>query len=576
MSISAAVEDFQRAHLKAVTQEILAKATGKSANLLSYDAVRKNLRLHNTAIDRGLHDIPLDAIIGSAGRYEDFTKSFFPKRTSDESRWAGVKVAVESLQGVPAIEVYKVDQVYFVIDGNHRVSIARQMEVPSIQAYVKEIAVNVSLTPDMEPEDLILIAEQSDFYRQTRLNKSRPEIDFSLTATGMYTKLLEHIHTHRYFMGINQNRPVDWDEGVIHWADHTYKPVLDVIQQQGLLRKFPDRTPADMYLWLMEYHRELEKELGWHLSSDLVAANLSSRFSNNFRDGFQRFKTWLFDILTPDKFESGPATGSWRKQIKEIRGANTNLFTNILVPIKNPETYWIALEQAILLAKLENANLLGLYVQPPDEPFDQEICETLQAKFINRCGEMGIQGDFASEVGDPARKIVDRSKWTDLIVANFASHSMDEISPKSKTARQTMLRRSGRPLLAACEKPSKMQRPLLAFDGSPKAKEALYVAAYLANKHHLQLVVVSAINNDQLASSVQLEARKYLNSHQIKATYVVEKGSPLEIIQSTADTFNCDLLILGSYGFQPLIEIVLGSTVDRLLSKGNRPILICR
>ena len=78
MSTSAAVEDFQRAHLKAVTQEILAKATGKSADLLSYDTVRKELKLHNTAIDRGLHEIPIDAIIGSAGRYEDFTKSFFP------------------------------------------------------------------------------------------------------------------------------------------------------------------------------------------------------------------------------------------------------------------------------------------------------------------------------------------------------------------------------------------------------------------------------------------------------------------------------------------------------------------
>ena len=437
---------------------------------------------------------------------------------------------------------------------------------------------NVSLTPDIEPEDLILIAEQSDFYRQTNLNKSRPEIDFSLTATGMYAKLLEHIHTHRYFMGIDQNRPVEWDEGVIHWADHTYRPVYDVIQQQGLLRKFPDRTPADMYLWVMEYHDELEKELGWHLSSDQVAANLSSQFSNNFHDNFLRFKTWLFGILTPDNLESGPATGSWRKQVKKIRGSgsNTNLFANILVPIKNPETCWIALEQAILFAKLENADLLGLYVQPPNEAFDEEVCLTLKKKFLDRCQEVGVSGDFASEVGDPARKIVDRSTWTDLIVANFASHPMTEISSKAKTARLTMLRLSGRPLLAACEMPSQMCRPLLAFDGSPKAKEALYVAAYLVKKHHLPLIVVSAINNDQQASSIQYEARKYLTSHQIKATYVVEKGSPVDVIQDAADTFDCDLLILGSYGFQPLVEIVLGSTVDRLLTKGDRPILICR
>ena len=208
MSISSAIEDFHRAHTKAVLQEIFAKAAGKSVDLLSYDEVRKELKLHNTAIDRGLQEIPLDAIVGSAGRYEDFTKSFFPKRTSDESRWAGVKVAVESLTGVPPVEVYKVDQVYFVLDGNHRVSIARQMEVPSIQAYVKEIQVNVSLTPDIEPQDLILKSEQSAFFNRTKLNETRPLIDFTLTATGMYEKLIEHINTHRYFMGIDFN--VKW------------------------------------------------------------------------------------------------------------------------------------------------------------------------------------------------------------------------------------------------------------------------------------------------------------------------------------------------------------------------------
>ncbi len=576
MSTSAAIEDFHRAHQKAVTQEILSKATGKSTDLLSYDTVRKELKLHNTAIDRGLHEIPIDAIIGSAGRYEDFTKSFFPKRSSDEGRWARVKVAIESMTGVPPIEVYKVDQVYFVIDGNHRVSIARQMGSPSVQAYVKEIDVNVSLTPDLEPADLILKAEESDFFKQTRLNITRPDIDFSLTTPGMYSKLLEHIHTHRYFMGIDQNRPIEWEEGVIDWCDYTYKPVYDVIQQQGLLRKFPDRTPADMYLWIMDYHTELEKKLGWHLSSDQVAANLAARFSENFRDGFRRVKTWLFDILTPDKLESGPATGSWRKQVKKLRGTNPALFQNILVPIKNPETCWIPLEQAILLAKLENANLLGLYVQTPDETFDQEVCETLQTKFMDRCREVGISGEFASEVGDPARKIIERSNWTDLIVTNFASHPIEEISAKSKNARQTMLRRSGRPLLAASKNPSPMNKPLLAFDGSPKSKEALYVAAYLARKHNLPLMVVSAINNDQMAPSIQSEARQYLASHQIKATYIVEKGNPVEVIQETVDSFHCDLLIMGSYGFQPLIEIVLGSTVDKLLTKGDLPILICR
>lgn len=576
MSISAAIEDFQRAHMKAVIQEIVAKATGKSADLLSYDAVRKELKLHRTAIDRGLHEIPIDAIIGSAGRYEDFTKDFFPKRSSDVSRWAGVKVAIESMTGVPPIEVYKVDQVYFVVDGNHRVSVARQMGTKQIQAYVKEIDVNISLTPDLEPADLILKAEQSAFFKETNLNITRPEIDFSLTAPGMYAKLMGHIHTHRYFMGIDQQRPVDWEEGVIHWCDHIYKPVFDVIQQQGLLRKFPTRTPADLYLWIMEYHKELENKLGWHLSSDLVAANLASRFSARVSDILRRSKNRLLDILTPDNLESGPVPGSWRRQIVQMRGKHTDLFSNILVPIKDLENCWIALEQAILIAQIENASILGLHVQTSEENVHHADYQSIKERFLSRCHEAGISGDFAFEHGDPARKIIARSEWTDLIVADFSRHPLPALSPKLKAIRHTILRRSGRPLLAACGAPSKIRSPLLAFDGSPKSKEALYVAAYLAKKHGLSLVVVTAIGDDQKKATIQLEARKYLTSHQIKATFVMEKGDPVAVIQNTADLHDCDALIMGSYGFQPILEVVLGSTVDRLLAKGNRPILICR
>jgi nucleotide-binding universal stress UspA family protein len=562
--------------MKAVLKEILARATGKSADLLSYDTVRKELKLHRTSIDRGLQEIPIDAIIGSAGRYSDFTKDFFPKRKSDEARWAGVKVAIESMRGVPPIEVYKADQVYFVIDGNHRVSIARQMGAKQIQAYVKEIEVNIPLTPDLEADDLILKAEQSAFFQQSNLRKLRPEIDFSLTAPGMYEKLLEHIHTHRYFMGIDQQRPIEWEESVLHWCDQVYQPVLDIIHQQGLLRTFPNRTAADMYLWLMEYHAELEAELGWRLRSDFVAASLVSKFSANIVDFYKRTRDRVIDWLTPDKLESGPSTGSWRRQIVQLRGAQSSMFSNILVPIRDLESCWNALEQAILIAQREKANLLGLHVQTQQESEDTARLYAFQTRFMDRCKENNVSGDFAFEVGDPARKIIERSQWADLIVADFSNHPLPALTPKLMAIRHTMLRRSGRPLLAVCGAPVTIRSALLAYDGSRKAKEALFVATYLTKKCGLSLVVVTAIGNDPREAAIQSEARKYLASHRVKATFHVESGQPEVVIEKIADHYQCDLVIMGSYGFKPIFEVVLGSTVDHLLAKGNRPVLICR
>src|SRR5574342_534933 len=136
-----ALQDFNDARLKASLQEALARLTGKSNELLSYEEVARKLKLRSRA-DRGILEIPLNAIIGSVGRYTDFTRTFLPLRPEDQQRWARVKAAVDDPVGVgmPPIEVYKVGDAYFVLDGNHRVSIARQYGNASIEAHVIEVA----------------------------------------------------------------------------------------------------------------------------------------------------------------------------------------------------------------------------------------------------------------------------------------------------------------------------------------------------------------------------------------------------------------------------------------------------
>jgi hypothetical protein len=125
-----AASNFRDARSRASREEILARVSGKPTELLCYDDVPKQIRAARTS-SRGLHDIPLDAIVGSVGRCTDFTRSFLPLRDSDESRWAHVELAWNELAGLPPIEVYQIGQVYFVLDGNHRVSVARHWARPT-------------------------------------------------------------------------------------------------------------------------------------------------------------------------------------------------------------------------------------------------------------------------------------------------------------------------------------------------------------------------------------------------------------------------------------------------------------
>jgi nucleotide-binding universal stress UspA family protein len=134
-SSQAAIEDFRRMRRRAGLQNIFNRFR-RHSSLLSYEDVRQQLR----AIERSgsrLREIPLDAIQGSVGRYTDFTRDFLPTGSIDQQRWARVKAQFYTQEGIPPIEVYQISQVYFVSDGNHRVSAARAMGSSTIEAYVR-------------------------------------------------------------------------------------------------------------------------------------------------------------------------------------------------------------------------------------------------------------------------------------------------------------------------------------------------------------------------------------------------------------------------------------------------------
>ena len=88
-----ALADFRRARRRALLEQILSGLSGKSADLLSFDQVRQQLKIGGSQ-RRQLKEIPLDAIVGSVGRCADFTRSFLPQRDSDERRWARVEMAI--------------------------------------------------------------------------------------------------------------------------------------------------------------------------------------------------------------------------------------------------------------------------------------------------------------------------------------------------------------------------------------------------------------------------------------------------------------------------------------------------
>jgi len=567
---------FTYARLQADLERVLTRLTGKSPDLLSYDEVRRQL-IATGMSKQVLKDIPLDSIVGSVDRYHDFTRSFLPRQDSDKFRWANVEVEFNSLEGFPPIEVYQIGQAYFVIDGNHRVSVARQLGATHIEAYVTEVKTKVPFSPDTQPDELIIKARYARFLNQTRLDEHQPDLDLTMTAPGNY-RILEHqIEAHRYLIQQTQQREITYPQAAADWFDHTYLPTVELIRARGMLRDFSNRTEADLYVWIAKHMAELKKRWGWQVEPETVISDLIEDYSIAPQYKLARMGEKLLDSLIPGLLDGGPPPGAWRQEVSTT-ARNQQLFSRILVSVNGREQGWRALEQALLIAGRETAWLRGVHFVESMRLAGSESAQTVRETFRQRCGLQNIAGDFTFETGNVARTLSDRARWADLLVINLNYALEPPILNRLSAHLEVLIRRCPRPILAIPASLSTLDHALLAYDGSAKAKEALFVAAYLAGQWQIPLVVLSVVEEAKpQANRVALQrARAYLQSQQIEATYIQKEGSVSETILQTAREQGSNFILMGGYGHNPMLEMVLGSAVDEVLRRSEWPVLICR
>ncbi len=276
------LRDFDSARRKAFIQRILALVTRQSLDLLPFEQVREQLLLRDHYF-LGLQEVPLDQIIGSVGRYRDFTRTFLPRTDALRERWAAVEDRGRE-GGLPPVELYKVGEAYFVRDGNHRVSVARAKGAPDIEAFVWEYPSLVPLSPADDLDDLLIKQGQVAFLNKTELNRLRPDYQIELTAPGRYRDLLQHIADHRYYLGQTNDREIKAEEAVSSWYDNVYQPIIRAIRKQGVLKQFPGRTEADLYIWVSRWQYELSERYGSPVNAENAVVEFIKRGNDDFNE----------------------------------------------------------------------------------------------------------------------------------------------------------------------------------------------------------------------------------------------------------------------------------------------------
>ncbi len=82
-------------------------------------------------------------------------------------------------------------------------------------------------------------------------------------------------------MGLDLARDIPWEEAVADWYDHVYWPIVCIIRERQVLRDFPNRTEADLYLWIMDHHYFLQQrgEPGLDMAAQDLVQNYSPRLN---------------------------------------------------------------------------------------------------------------------------------------------------------------------------------------------------------------------------------------------------------------------------------------------------------
>jgi hypothetical protein len=275
-----ASDDFNRARGKAILSQIQHFLNTDRNKLLSFYDVKDILKPKNETY-RGMQMVPINLIVGSEGRYRDFNKFFLPNADHLKARWTRVDEARIRDIILPPIQLYEIGGVYFVRDGNHRVSVARTQGIEIIDAEVTSLSTEITITPSMTAEELRVVViqyEKKVFYEKTRFGDLTGCQDLDFSIPGQYDTIYNHILGHKYFMNQNVTGEIPLEDALVSWYSTVYEPIIHIIRKEWLLVQFPGRTASDLYVWIVKHWDFLKKKYGVHYSLSDAARDFSVKY----------------------------------------------------------------------------------------------------------------------------------------------------------------------------------------------------------------------------------------------------------------------------------------------------------
>lgn len=273
---------FGRARRRSVYRRLGRLVGGRGTRvLLPLDEAEKRLRPFNRSY-LGLRTIPVSQIVGTDGRGGDFDREFLPRRPHVGARWRRVEAAFPE-GNFPPIVAYLLGDAYFVVDGHHRVALARQLGTKAIDAEVTELRARWHLPADADLVELVHAEQERIFMEESGLGDALPRTQIRVSRPGAYIELLENVQIHGYHLMLDAGGSLSKGEMAADWYEQVFRPGVEAVRGEGLQRSFPDATDADLFLSVYQRRRQLFPDCGCPPLSETASALAAERSSRRRR-----------------------------------------------------------------------------------------------------------------------------------------------------------------------------------------------------------------------------------------------------------------------------------------------------
>jgi DNA-binding Lrp family transcriptional regulator len=220
----------------------LRKQTSEPADVKSFRDHQK-MEAAFDARDRGIRTVPVSRIVGSVGRYQDFDSRFRFKSNQPSERLQWITDAMRQGRPLGPVKLYQIKDDFYVLDGNHRISVAKRLEHDEILAHIFEFV------PSGNTLQNILYRERAEFSDRTQL----PD-EINLSEVSQYAYLLDQITNHQENIQNEKGSEISFKNAALDWHKTIYRPLCTIIKRARLIDSFPGRTIADLYAYITLHH----------------------------------------------------------------------------------------------------------------------------------------------------------------------------------------------------------------------------------------------------------------------------------------------------------------------------------